>query len=331
MTIKFVIPARTGSGANPSYPANLLRTVTITGTIGADGSISGNYAEAFEGVLSTPATVSGTLVLAPADRSAPLLPAQSAAVDVQPAGAPTFLACDICPSGACPADHVAAGRQFLEAAFKFYTSPLAEGTGDAYAPIRACVQQTGSCYDPIALHCAQAHFYQAVQAGDSRSCPDIGSGSCAVRGLLDTFKGLLVWNSLYGNEHLVNAYELGLSLDMQSTELGTARSAFAAGYLGASTGGARVWGMLDPFFINWITESPGIDLGHAPAVALARGAADRRWRRISKTVRTVRGSRAPRQRPRSLDPGSEERALGSAPPECERPAGSRVAGRARRG
>lgn len=255
VTIKFVIPARTGSGANPSYPANLLRTVSISGTIGAGGAITGSYSESLEGALSSPVSVSGTITLAPVDRSAPLLPAQADAVDVRQPAAPMFLACDICPSGKCPADHVDAGRQFLSAAFKFYNSPLAEGTGDAYAPIRACVQQTGSCYDPIALHCAQAHFYQAIKAGGSHTCSDVG-GDCAARGLLDTFKGLLAWNSLYGNEHLVNAYQLGQSLETERSELGTARAAFAAGYLGASTGGARVWGMLDPFFLNWITSLP---------------------------------------------------------------------------
>jgi hypothetical protein len=256
VTIKFVIPARTGSAANPSYPANLLRTITISGMIGAAGSISGSYTEAFEGALSTPVKVSGTVALGPVDRSAPLLPAQTDVATIAPPAAPTFLACDICPSGTCPADHVQAGRQFLAAAFKFYSSPLAEGTGDAYAPIRACVEQPANCYDPIALHCAQAHFYQALQAGGSHACADLGGADCAVRGLLDTFKGLLVWNTLYGNEHMVTAFELGQSLDMQRSELETARAAFAAGYLGANSGGARVSGMLDPFFLNWLAGLP---------------------------------------------------------------------------
>lgn len=256
VTLKFVIPARKGSGANPSYPANLLRTVTVSGSITPGGTIAGNYTETFEGATTSAMTISGTIVLTPADRSAPLLPMQSDTLDLQPVAEPSFLACDICPSGTCPADHVKAGRQFLGAAFKFYGSPLADGTGDAYAPIRACVSQTGNCYDPIALHCAQAHFYKAIQAGDSQTCGDTGSGDCAVRGLLDTFKGLLVWNSLYGNERLVNAYELGLSPEMQGSELDAARVAFSSGLVGASTGGARVWGMLDPFFLNWITSLP---------------------------------------------------------------------------
>jgi hypothetical protein len=256
VTVKFVIPARKGSGANPSYPANLLRTITIAGTIGAGGGISGTFTEALDGVLSVPVILTGTVTLAPIDRAAPLLPSQTDTVDVRAPIAPSFLACDICPSGTCPANHVEAGQQFLGAAFKFYKSPLAEGTGDAYAPIRSCVQSTGNCYDPIALHCAQAHFYRAIQSGGSHDCRDLGTGDCAERGLLDTFKGLLAWNSLYGNEHLVSAYEPGQSLDMQRAELGTARSAFAAGYLGASTGGARVWGILDPFFLNWIAGLP---------------------------------------------------------------------------
>jgi hypothetical protein len=256
VSIKFVIPGRTGSGANPSYPQNILRTITINGMVAAGGGITGEYVETLQGALSAPVVISGTVSLAPIDRAASLLPPQADSFDLQALPAPSFLACDICPSGACPADDVQAGRQFLTAAFSFYSSPLADGTNDAYAPIRACVDAPANCYNPIALHCAQAHFYKAIQAGGTHSCPDIGSGDCAQRGLLDTFKGLLVWNSLFGNEHLVRAYELGRSLDEQHTELDTARAAFAAGYLGDSTGGARVWGILDPFFVNWLAGLP---------------------------------------------------------------------------
>lgn len=256
VSLKFAIPGRPGSGGNPSYPQSLRRTITINGKVAAGGGISGVYTESLEGATAAPVVISGTVDLSAVDRAATLLPPQTDAVEVQPATAPAFLACDICPKGICPADHVLAGRAFLEAAFKFYASPLADGTGDAYAPIRACVDSPASCYDPIALHCAQAHFYQAVTAAGTQSCPDGESGDCAQRGLLDTFKGLLTWNTLSGNEHMVRAYALGRTLDEQRTELDAARSAFATGLLGANKGGARVAGMLDPFFFAWVMSLP---------------------------------------------------------------------------
>ena len=120
----------------------------------AGGKITGSYAETFEGVFSTPAVLTGTVELNPVDRAAPLLPAQIDTLSVAPAPAPTFLACDICPDGACPADHTQAGRAFLKVAFKFYDKAIADGSTDAYAPIRACVKDPTGCFDPIALHCA---------------------------------------------------------------------------------------------------------------------------------------------------------------------------------
>jgi BACON domain-containing protein len=254
--LRFVIPGRTGTGGNPSYPRDILRTITVSGTLMAGGKITGSYAETFEGVFSTPAVLTGTVELAPVDRAAPLLPAQSDTLSVAPAPAPTFLACDICPNGACPTDHTQAGREFLLSAFKFYDQAIADGSNDAYAPIRACVDTPTGCFDPIALHCAQAHFYQAIKAGGSHVCAETGSADCAQRGLLDTFKGLLVWNSVYGNEHMVRAYELGRSLTTQRGELATARAAFARGLVGDSGGGARVRGLLDPFFLEWASRLP---------------------------------------------------------------------------
>jgi hypothetical protein len=256
VTIKFVIPGRTGTGGNPSYPKDLRRSVTIQGTIVPGGSIEGRYEETIEGALTEPITLSGTVALSLIDRAAVPLPPQADAVVPRGTDAPTFLACDICPTGTCPSDDVQAGRVFLEAAFKFYRSPLANGTNDAYAPIRTCLESSASCYDPIALHCAQAHFYQAIQAGDAHECPDLGTGDCAKRGLLDTFKGLLVWNNLIGNEHLVRAFALGRSLEEQRTELDAARTAFVEGFLGANRGGARVWGMLAPTFLDWLASVP---------------------------------------------------------------------------
>lgn len=254
--LRFAIPGRTGTGGNPSYPRDILRTVTVSGTRAAGGKITGNYSETFEGVFSTPAVLTGTVELDPVDRAAALLPAQTDTLSVTPPAAPAFLACDICPDGACPADHTQAGAQFLKAAFGFYSQQLADGTNDAYAPIRACVDNPSGCFNPIALHCAQAHFYQAIKAGGSHVCAETGSADCAQRGLLDTFKGLLAWNSVYGNEHSVRAYELARPLNEQVSELGTARAAFARGFLGDATGGARVWGLLDPFFANWASNVP---------------------------------------------------------------------------
>jgi hypothetical protein len=254
--LRFVIPGRTGSGGNPTYPRNILRTITLSGTRAAGGKIIGNYAETFEGVFSTPAVLTGTVELDPIDRAAPFLPAQRDALTVAPPPPPAFLACDVCPDGACPADHSQAGVQFLKAAFKFYDQPLKDGTNDAYAPIRACVDAPSECFNPVALHCAQAHFYQAIKAGGPHVCPETGSADCAQRGLLDTFKGLLAWNSAYGNEHMVRASELARPLDEQVRELGIARAAFARGLLGDATGGARVSGLLDPFFADWASKLP---------------------------------------------------------------------------
>lgn len=256
VSLKFVIPGRPGTGGNPSYPQSLRRTISIRGNVAAGGGISGDYTEVLEGATADPVVISGTVELSAVDRAATLLPPQTDAVEVQMAPAPAFLACDICPKGTCPSDHVQAGRAFLEAAFKFYQSPLADGTGDAYAPIRACVDSPASCYDPIALHCAQAHFYQAATAVGPQSCPDGERGDCAERGLLDTFKGLLAWNTLSGNEHMVRAYALGRTLDEQRAELDAARSAFATAVLGANNGGARVAGMLDPLFFAWAMSLP---------------------------------------------------------------------------
>jgi hypothetical protein len=244
VTLEFVIPGRTGTNGNPSYPRDIRRKIVITGTITATAGISGKYTETIEGALAAPVVVSGTIELAPVDRAAVPLPAQTDEVELAPSTPPTFLACDICPAGRCPTDHVQAGRQFLEAAFKFYDSVLAEGTPDAYEPVRTCVDDSRPCYDPIALHCAQAHFSQALENGEGQ------------RGLLDTFKGLLVWNTLRGNEHLVRAFSLGRPLEDQRTELEAATTAFAQGFLGAREGGARVWGALDPFFLDWLLTLP---------------------------------------------------------------------------
>lgn len=244
VTLEFVIPGRTGTGGNPSYPQNVRRTIVIKGTTTASAGISGQYTETIEGALAAPIVLSGTVELAPVDRAAALLPPQIDTVALTPPAAPTFLACDYCPEGRCPTDHVEAGRQFLKAAFPFYTSPLAEGSDDAYAPIRSCVDDSRACYAPIALHCAQAHFFRAIDRAEAQ------------RGLLDTFKGLLVWNTLLGNEHLVRAFGLGRSLDDQRAELDAARTAFVRGFLGANEGGARVWGVMDPFFLEWVLALP---------------------------------------------------------------------------
>jgi hypothetical protein len=237
----------------------------------AGGKITGSYAETFEGVFSTPAVLTGTVELDPVDRGAAMLPAQTDTFSVTPAPAPTFLACDICPNGACPADHTQAGREFLLVAFKFYNQALADGSTDAYAPIRACVEDPSGCFDPIALHCAQAHFYQAIKAGGTHSCPETGSTDCAQRGLLDTFKGLLVWNSVYGNEHMVRAQELARPLAEERSELAIARAAFAHGFLGDSSGGAQVRGLLDPFFVEWASRLPASAWANSQPSMLAEG------------------------------------------------------------
>ena len=256
VSLRFVIPGRTGTRGNPSYPRDILRTVTVSGTRAAGGKITGRYAETFEGVFSTPAVLTGTVELTPVDRAALLLPAQTDALSVAPARAPAFLACDICPDGACPADHTEAGTMFLKAAFKFSKQAIEDKTTDAYAPIRGCVDNPADCFNPIALHCAQAHFYQAIKAGGPHVCADTGSADCAQRGLLDTFKGLLIWNSVYGNEHMVRARALARPLSEQVKALVTARTAFGRGLVGDATGGARVWGLLDPFFVDWASSLP---------------------------------------------------------------------------
>lgn len=244
VTLEFVVPGRTGTGGNPSYPQDVRRTIVIKGTTTASGGISGQYTETIEGALASSIVLSGTVELAPVDRAAALLPAQTDAVTLARPTTPTFLACDYCPAGRCPTDHVEAGRQFLRKAFPFYSSALADGSGDSYAPIRSCVDDSSACYDPIALHCAQAHFFRTIDRTEAQ------------RGLLDTFKGLLVWNTLLGNEHLVRAFGLGRSLEDQRTELDAARAAFTRGFLGANEGGARVWGAMAPFFLEWLLTQP---------------------------------------------------------------------------
>ncbi len=255
VSLRFEIPGRIGPSNNAQ--TNLKRTVTVIGAIAAGGHLTGSYSETIQGVLSVPVVLSGTVDLVPVDRAAPLLPAQAAPIAT--VGAPTspsFLSCDVCPSGVCPASHALAGADFLRSAFKFYRSALADGTNDAYAPIRTCVDKPGDCYNPIALHCAQAHFYKAIQAGDATTCPETGSAACAPRGLLDSFKGLLTWSSLQGNERLVRAYALERALDDQGNEIATARAAFAHGFLGDDSGGARVYGMFEPVFLNWLAGLP---------------------------------------------------------------------------
>jgi hypothetical protein len=250
------IPARTGSGANPSYPQDLMRTVIVNATVGAAGKLAGSYTETIDGVFAKPAVLKGTIELAPVERGAQPLASQTDTINSATPATPNFQACMTCPSGPCPVDHVLAGRQFLEAAFPFYGTALADGSGDAYAPLRACVDNPAACYNPIALHCAQAHFYQAVAAGGPHMCLETGSGDCAQRGLLDTFKGLLAWDNIFANEHLVRAYQLDRPLAMQVTELSTAVDALVKGTLGDNTGGAKVRGILDPFFLKWIASLP---------------------------------------------------------------------------
>ena len=63
--LRFVIPGRTGTGGNPSYPHDILRTVTVSGIRAPGGKIIGNYAETFDGVFSKPAVLTGTIELDP--------------------------------------------------------------------------------------------------------------------------------------------------------------------------------------------------------------------------------------------------------------------------
>ena len=256
VTLAFTIPGEVGLAGNSSQPTKVARALTLDGVIGPGGRLTGRYIEAIRGAMASPVVLTGTFELLPVDRGAPLLPVQEKPPATTVPAAPAFLTCDACPSGKCPASHAAAGADFLRAAFKFFGTALADGTNDAYAPIRACIDDPRGCYNPIALHCAQAHFYRAVQEKDPTTCPETGQAACAQRGLLDSFKGLLVWNGLVGNEHLVRAYALGRTLDEQLTELGAARDAFQRGFTGDSAGGAQVYGMLDPFFLGWMASLP---------------------------------------------------------------------------
>jgi hypothetical protein len=256
LTLAFTIPGKVGAEGSSSPSAQVARAVTLDGVVGAGGRLTGRYSETIRGGSAAPVILTGTFELLPVDRGVPLLPVQAKAPAPATPAAPNFLACDACPSGKCPSSHAAAGADFLRAAFKFFGTALEDGTHDAYAPIRACVDDPTGCYDPIALHCAQAHFYKALQERDPTTCPETGQVACAQRGLLDTFKGLLIWNGLVGNEHLVRAYALGRSLDEQMAELSAARDAFLHGFMGDSAGGAQVYGMLDPFFLGWLAGIP---------------------------------------------------------------------------
>jgi hypothetical protein len=89
--------------------------------------------------------------------------------------------------------------------------------------------------------------------------------------LLDTFKGLLIWNSVYGNERLVRAYALDRPLATQATELAAARTALGRGWLGDTTGGARVRGWLDPFFADWLSRLPASTWSNAQGSLLGEG------------------------------------------------------------
>ena len=94
----------------------------MSGTRAAGGKITGSYAETFEGVFSTPAVLTGTVELdSRRSGGAACCPRRPTRCPSRRAPAPAFLACDICPDGACPADHTQAGAQFLKAAFKFYS------------------------------------------------------------------------------------------------------------------------------------------------------------------------------------------------------------------
>ena len=81
----------------------------------------------------------------------------------------------------------------------------------------------------------------------------------------------MVWNSLYGNEHVVRAYGLGRPVNEQASELGIARAAFARGFLGDATSGARVAGLLDPFFVDWVSNLPGSVWANAQPSLVAEG------------------------------------------------------------
>ena len=224
----------------------------------AGGKIAGSYAETFEGVFSTPAVLTGTVELIPVDRGG----AAVAGADrrtLRRAGAGSDLpGLRHLPGRRLPGRSHPGGARVPSRRRSSSTARRSRTAAtDAYAPIRACVDDPSGCFDPIALHCAQAHFYRAIKAGGAHVCPETGSADCAQRGLLDTFKGLLIWNSVYGNEHMVRAYAARPPARPSSdSELATARAAFARGLLGDSSGGAQVRGLLDPFFAEWASRLP---------------------------------------------------------------------------
>jgi Viral BACON domain len=263
LALGFLVPALRGTPANPDYPQDLVRHIQVVGTVSATGHIAGTYTETIDGVFEQPAALAGTVALdfvsTVSVAPAPEVPTTTSVMLPSP---PVFGACAICPSGRCTGNPLEDGADFLRAATPFLGNAIANKSGaDAYLAFSACADTPSSCLDHVLLQCAQSKFFEAIAA---KTPPTLGCQSalgptadCATRGLLDTFKALLMADSVIGNEWLTRAQEsASATLAAQEEAMGHATTSLQAGYESEAAGAYRVRGLLDPYFVNWISKLP---------------------------------------------------------------------------
>jgi hypothetical protein len=278
VTLAFLIPSLRNTPANPDYPQDLIRRVQIDGTVATSGGLSGTYTETIEGVFDAPAPLSGTVSLAFVPSTAPAPTAEVATtISVSRAAAPTFGACPTCPKGPCSGNPLTDGLAFLKAATPFLDggATIQSHVPDAYGALSNCADQPSSCLDHVQLQCAQAKFFEAMQAGTpviAECTTAIGQADCATRGMLDSFKALLMVQSVIGNEWMARAQEaMNESLAEQEQSFGRASVALQSGYESEPAGQYRLRGLLDPYLAGWVARLPATSFSGTQLSLLSEG------------------------------------------------------------
>jgi hypothetical protein len=281
VTLAFVIPSLQNTPANPDYPQDLIRRVQIDGTIAASGGLSGTYTETIDGVFDAPASLSGAISLSFVTNAAPVPATETPATTaVSRAPAPTFGPCTTCPQGPCTGNPLTDGVAFLKAATPFLGDGAAiqSGGSDAYASLSACADTPSSCFDHVLLQCAQARFFEAMRVGTPATAECTAAvgpkADCATRGMLDTFKALLLAHSVIGNEWMARAQgAMNESLADQQQSLVRATSALQSGYESESAGAFRLRGLLDPYLASWVASLPATLFSKTQGSLLSEGLA----------------------------------------------------------
>ena len=300
----------------------------------AGGKITGSYAETFEGVFSTPAVLTGTVELdSGRSRGAAVCPrrptrSRSRRRRRRPSwpatSARTVLARPITPRRVA---------QFLKVAFKFYD---AGAGGRHHRRLRAdprLRRRSRRLLRPDRASLRPGALLPGDQGGRRARLPgDRARPTARSAGLLDTFKGLLVWNSVYGNEHMVRAYALARPLSRAVKRAGR-----RAGRLRATASSAtrRVAPACpgSPRSVLRRLGEPACRRRSGPTRSRRswpEGLDHRRRRRLEDSA-GVRRLRSPEGGPRPLDRGPAQRARGDAPAQRSRAARARARGGERRG